>query len=183
MAGNTPENKASGSWSGQVETAWRKYSQELWALFYAQCGNADRAGDAVQEAFVRLQAQEQAGIRDLRAWLLRVGRNWLRDMARRRKVAAGSVETLDYLPEDGDSPIARLQIEELHEQVRCGLDRLREEDRQVLVLRYALSWSSIRIAEALESTPAAVDMRLSRARKRLAVILRELGISLDEQDD
>ena len=66
--------------------------------------------------------------------------------------------------------------EELRVQVRTALLELKDEDREVLVLRYALGWSSNRIAISMDSSPAAVDMRLSRARRRLAVILEEAGV-------
>ncbi|MCA9113941.1 MAG: sigma-70 family RNA polymerase sigma factor [Planctomycetaceae bacterium] len=176
MAGQPPEN-----WSEQVEAAWHQYGRELWAMFYAQCSDAERAGDAVQEAFARLQAQDGVEIREPRAWLLRVGRNWLRDVARRERVAASSSDGLDFLAGVTDSPEAVLEDAELQGQVRQGLDQLRVDDRQVLVLRYALNWSSIRIAEALETSPAAVDMRLSRARNRLAEALRQLGVNVEQE--
>jgi RNA polymerase sigma-70 factor (ECF subfamily) len=57
---------------------------------------------------------------------------------------------------------------------------MREDDRQALVLRYALNWSSARMAEVLGVSAAAVDMRLSRARRRLAELLREDGFPVPE---
>lgn len=163
-------------WSLEIEAVYREQGRELWALFYAQCNNPDWAYDALQESFVRLQEQDGERIREPRAWLLRVGRNWLRDVARRQRVAAKPSEGLDNLPrEDAEEPRHDLEREERFEQVREGLDQLKEPDREVLVLRYALGWSSVRIAEVLESTASAIDMRLSRARKRLAKYLDSTG--------
>ena len=85
---------------------------------------------------------------------------------------------LDGLAAGHGDPAARLEAEEAKDHVRAVLARLRDDDRQALVLRYALDWPSARIAEALDSTPAAVDMRLSRARKRLAELLRQDGFPL-----
>jgi RNA polymerase sigma factor CnrH len=174
--GRTPESEA---WTVEIEAVYRRDGRELWALFYAQCNDPDRAYDAVQEAFARLQEQNGEIIRDARAWLVRVGRNWLRDVARRQRVAAKSSDGLDLLPHvetDGrDDPRRQLEHGELLAQVREGLAHLKEEDREVLVLRYALGWSSSRIAKVLESSASAVDMRLSRARKRLAKYLESIG--------
>ena len=61
--------------------------------------------------------------------------------------------------------------------VREKLSELKAEDREVLVLRYAMGWSSIRIGESLQTSAAAVDMRLSRARRRLAAVLEDAGVS------
>jgi RNA polymerase sigma-70 factor (ECF subfamily) len=142
-----------------------------------QCCDAEAARDALQEAIVRLCEHTGSQIADPRAWLLTVGRNWLRDVARRRKVAAQSSDILDTLPgpqRDAESIVAFGEIKSL---VRIGLAELRPDDREVLVLRYALGWSSERVATAVESTSTAVDMRLSRARRRLATILERLGVT------
>lgn len=167
------------AWTAEIEAVYRSDGRELWALFYAQCNDPDRAYDAVQEAFTRLQEQNGETIRDARAWLVRVGRNWLRDVARRQRIAAKPTDGLDSLPfverNGRDDPRRQLEHEELLEQVREGLAHLKEPDREVLVLRYALGWSSQRIAKVLESSPSAVDMRLSRARKRLARYLESIG--------
>ncbi|HUG91604.1 MAG TPA: sigma-70 family RNA polymerase sigma factor [Planctomycetaceae bacterium] len=158
-------------WSAQIEQIYRSQGRELWALLYAQCNDADRAQDALQEAFARLHEQNGAPIRDLRAWLLRVGRNWLRDVARRQRVAARPVGFLEETVGPDADPADIAEQNETRQRVREALAKLKIEDREVLVLRYGLSWSSQRIAEVLESTAAAIDMRLSRARRRLAEIL------------
>lgn len=167
------------SWSATVEAVYRSQSRELWALLYAQCNDADLAYDALQEAFARLQSYSGPALRDIRSWLLRVGRNWLRDVARHRKVAATSVDYLDETAGNADSPPTIMAQRELQDQVRAALDQLRANDREVLVLRYALGWPSNRIAEVLELTTIAVDMRLSRARKRLADLLQKAGVDYD----
>ena len=166
-------------WSATVEAVYRSHCRELWALFYAQCNDADLAYDALQEAFARLQGYTGPPLRDKRAWLVRVGRNWLRDVARHRRVAAVPVDYLDQTLGSDASPQAIAAQHELQEQVRAALDCLRPDDREVLVLRYALGWASQRISEVLEISTTAVDMRLSRARKRLADVLQQAGVEYD----
>jgi RNA polymerase sigma-70 factor (ECF subfamily) len=167
---------SAGAWSATIEAVYRSQAREIWALFYAHCSDPERAQDALQEAFARLHEQDGRTIRDVRAWLLRVGRNWLRDVARREKVRARAVDFLDATPAPGDDPLAAVSTEEQRTVVRAALGRLRAEDREVLVLRYAMNWPSQRIAETLDITPAAVDMRLSRARKRLGALLEQSGV-------
>ena len=164
-------------WSARVETVYRSQARELWALFYAQCCDADRAYDALQEAFLRLQQQNGKPIRDERAWLLHVGRNWLRDVARRQKVAARPSERLDGMPGSDSDPAVIAAGEETQALVREALATLKADDRDVLVLRYSLGWSSQQIAASLHSTATAIDMRLSRARRRLAEKLEQSGVS------
>jgi RNA polymerase sigma-70 factor (ECF subfamily) len=100
-----------------------------------------------------------------------VGRNWLRDVARRQKIAARPVDFLDEVVTTAADPAAAAEQQETRQRVRDALAQLKVEDREVLVLRYGLSWSSQQIAQALESTAPAIDMRLSRARRRLAELL------------
>jgi len=172
-------DEQAATWSSTVEAVYRSQSRELWAMFYAQCNNADLAYDALQESFARLQAYTGPELKDIRAWLIKVGRNWLRDVARHRKVAARSVDFLDETQGGAQEPGTVAAQSELNEQVRAGLDQLRSSDREILVLRYALGWPSQRIGRALELSTTAVDMRLSRARRRLAEILQQAGVDYD----
>ncbi len=135
--------------------------------------------DAVHEAFLRLQQQTGEPIRDERAWLLQVGRNWLRDQSRRKVNSVIKSTVLDINPGPGAEPIVGLLEDEQQTQVRTALQQLKEPDREVLILRYALNWPSQRIGETLNISAAAVDMRLTRARQRLAAELEQLGYHHD----
>ena len=174
-------NSRSPDWPQEIESIYRSQGRELWALFYAQCGDAESAYDALQESFTRLQEQNGEPILNHRAWLLRVGRNWLRDVARRQRIAAKPTEHLESIADETSEPAEDLVRDELHDRVREAMDLLKESDREVLVLRYSLNWSSQRIAEVLTSSPSAIDMRLSRARKRLGEILEKAGIRNERQ--
>ncbi|QDT63019.1 RNA polymerase sigma factor [Calycomorphotria hydatis] len=163
--------------SADVDATYRAHAREVWAMLYADCCDRDAAAEAVQEAFTRMQSRDMTDVRDVRAWLVRVGMNWLRDAARRRRYSAKASDQLDHEFVERPSPIEQMEREEEREQIRTALEKLRVPDRQVLVMRYALDWSSKRIAETLETTVTAVDMRISRARQRLADFLSEDDIS------
>jgi len=169
-------NKQTHEWSAEIEAVYLREGREIWALLYAQCSDSDRAYDALQEAFVRLQNQEVNSIRNIRAWVLTVAQNWLRDFARRQNHAARPADFLDNIVGQNSDPIDDLDNKERNSQIRQSLRQLRAEDREVLVLRYALGWSSKRMSIALNSSTSAIDMRLSRARKRLCEELEKIGI-------
>jgi RNA polymerase sigma factor CnrH len=170
-----PIDEPSGR-SAKIESLYNSLGRELWAMFYAYCCDRERAYDALQEAFVKLQEQNGTPIRDERAWLLHVGRNWLRDVARRKGNSARSAEHLDELAVSPKHVGEELEAQELNQQVRTALSTLRSDDREVLVLRYGLGWSSHRISEVLGVTSSAIDMRLSRARRRLGELLEQSGV-------
>jgi RNA polymerase sigma factor (sigma-70 family) len=163
----------------QIEAFYRNHSRELWALFYSMCNDPERAYDAVQESFAKLYDYRGQPVRDLKAWLLRVGQNWLRDAARRK---SNSVHLLPGLDDHSSSTLTAdelLQLKERQQQIRQALQMLNEDDRRVLVMKYSMDWSSAQMATVMDSTAAAVDMRLSRARRRLAEILTEQGFTND----
>lgn len=158
-----------------IEAFYREHSRELWALFYSQCSDPDRAYDAVQEAFLRFFDYHGDPIRDPRAWLLRVGQNWLRDVARKKSNSCRLLPAMDEMAGSPVSPESVMVGFEQQTEVRSALSEMNEDDRKVLVMKYALDWSTAKIATAMGSNAAAIDMRLSRARRRLAEILVERG--------
>lgn len=158
----------------ELDAIYRSLGRELWASFYAFCGDAERASDAVQEAFLRLQQQDMSGIRDPRSWLQHVGRNWLRDVARKAQKAALSDGGLLECPDSKESAATSSARTETLETVRSAMEKLCELDRLALSLRYGMKWPAARIAETLETTPQAIDMRLCRARSRLRDVLLDM---------
>jgi RNA polymerase sigma factor (sigma-70 family) len=160
----------------EVEALYQAHGRVLWARLYAQCCDRELAREALHEAFVRLYGTGATEIENLPAWLLAVARNWLRDAARQNGRLARTPFPLDALTGAAAEPAEIMGARELRGQVRDALARLREADREILVLRYALDWPSQRIADELGSNAAAVDMRLSRARQRLAQALDRLGV-------
>ncbi|HSZ54383.1 MAG TPA: sigma-70 family RNA polymerase sigma factor, partial [Tepidisphaeraceae bacterium] len=71
-------------------------------------------------------------------------------------------------------PLEELGRKERHAKIAAAVAALDETSRPVVVLRYYEGLASKEIAELLEMTPAAVDMRLSRARKQLRTLLNDL---------
>ncbi len=165
--------------AAQLQQLYTQYARELWAIFYSICGDPERAQDAVQESFLKLQGYQGEQIRDARAWLLRVGQNWLRDQARRRVNSCVLLPGLDDQARQQMSADELLALGERQSQIRAALAELSEEDRKVLVMKYSMDWSSAQMGQVLDCTAAAVDMRLSRARRRLAGILEQRGIGND----
>ncbi len=165
--------------SPQLADCYRQHSRNLWATFYGLCSDPERAWEAVQESFLKLQTQAGGSIRNERAWLAHVGRNWLRDFARKRQHAEQSAETLDEVATTTLDPVGSVVRDDLRERVSTALNSLRNDDREILLLRYALGWSSARMSQVLGIQVAAIDMRLTRARQRLAVHLEELGVDAE----
>ncbi len=161
---------------------------------YRMLGSAAEADDAVQETLVRAWRALDGfdGRASLRTWLYRIATNVcldaLADRARReRPVGIGPAGTVhdelverprthwlepipdvQALPADGD-PAERLA---LRQSIRlafvAALQRLPPRQRAALLLAEVLGWPASEIASALETSVAAVNSALQRARATLA---------------
>ena len=99
-------------------------------------------------------------------WLLAVERNLLRNHWRKRRRERAVLEQLGP-PEESSSEVSPVSWQE----IRRALDRLSDEDRELILL---IAWDGLAPAQAaiaLGLTPGAVRTRLHRARGRLAQLL------------
>ena len=179
----TPGPRPAGSQHAEFEALYQRYSREVWALVYARWMNADTALDITQEAFLRLWKQWEAGedVVNPRAWLLRVARNLAEDLAKSafRRNGTRPPQAMEEVHSLEPPPADVLEREETFARVRDELDQIPGADREILTLRYALDYTTEEIAGALGINPAAVHMRLSRARQRLAERLKAQGVGLN----
>jgi RNA polymerase sigma-70 factor (ECF subfamily) len=174
------------------------HRRELTAFCYRMLGSGFDAEDAVQETMVRAwrAGAKFDGRSSLRSWLYRIATNICLDMLRGRKRRAVPMELgpsrapvvaslADRLPEGSwVSPIPdeRLfplgadpaELAEARESVRlafvAALQHLPPRQRAVLILCEVLRWSAAETAELLDTSVAAVNSSLQRARATLAEV-------------
>jgi RNA polymerase sigma-70 factor, ECF subfamily len=174
-----PNPRAAKKRQAEFEALHARHSREVWALAYARWLNADLASDIMQETFLRLWKQWQAGeeILNVRAWLLRVARNLAEDHAKSafRRNGTHPPATMNGVKAHDISPLERLEREETFAHLRAMLNELAPADREILTLRYGLDYNAGEIAAFLQINATAVHMRLSRARQRLAERLTAEG--------
>jgi RNA polymerase sigma-70 factor (ECF subfamily) len=169
-----------GQRRADFEVLYQEHSREVWALAYARWLNADLAQDIMQETFLRLWKQMQAGEKILnpRAWLLRVARNLAEDHAKSafRRNGTQPPQTMNGVKGHEALPLDSMERDETFARLRLLMKELSEPDRQILTLRYALDYNANQIGDMLGINPTAVHMRLSRARQRLAEKLTAEGV-------
>lgn len=153
----------------------RRYEGAALAVAHALLRNPDAAADAVQESMLRAwrRLDDLEDERRFPAWLCGIVRNYCTDILRRRPVlpldeAAVQMPGREGAPDDG------LKRREREQRIERALDQLDEVSRAAVVLRYFEDMSSKQIGEMLKLSPAAVDMRLSRARQELRPLLADL---------
>ena len=139
------------------------------AHLFAPDGDAE---DAVQDAFVKAYAalhRFHPGA-PFRPWLLRIvaneARNRRRSAGRRAGLALRSVE--DRRPDDAaPSPESAVLAGERRSTLVNAVNALRDEDREVIAVRFFLDLSEAEAATTLGIPKGTVKSRLSRALGRL----------------
>jgi RNA polymerase sigma-70 factor (ECF subfamily) len=170
-------NRGSEAFAALIE----RFERPALGVAYAILRNPDRAGDAVQEAFLRAW-QELPGLKEeakFGSWLMQSVRHAAIDARRRQKPTVGEFPDLADGNRPGNLPEEQLDAADRTRHVKAALEELDETTRQAVMLRYYEGLGSKEIAELLDISPPAVDMRLSRARG----VLRERLIDLVEEGD
>lgn len=144
------------------------------AVAYAIVRDAASASDVVQEAFLKVW-KKVGDLQDparFQPWLCTTVRNlahdWIRSQPRRATALDEGQQVQAESARDG------VVEAETRGRVALALDGLDELSRTAVVMRYYHGFSSREIGKLLELSPAAVDMRLSRARQTLRSVLSDL---------
>jgi RNA polymerase sigma factor (sigma-70 family) len=157
------------------------YERRALALAYALTSDAHLAGDVVQEAFLR--AWQQLGTLDqpdrFGPWLYTIIRRLAADERRRRRL-----QFVPAVPEScgpaGADPVASAEQDEAADRLAAALETPDQASRSAVVLRHYAGLSSAEIGRILDLSPAAVDMRLSRARECLRkTLIEEFSLDLE----
>ncbi|MGY4099844.1 sigma-70 family RNA polymerase sigma factor [Nocardia sp. R16R-3T] len=145
----------------------------LSAVAYRMLGSASDADDAVQQAWLRLDRADTAGVRNLRNWLTAVVAHICLDMLRARK--ARREDPVGALPADLPA-VAADTMDPEQEAVMADsvglallvvLDTLTPAERLTFVLHDLFDLPYAELASILGRTPAAAAQLAARARRRV----------------
>lgn len=146
-----------------------RYRQRVWSVCYRLLNNESDAHDAAQEVFVKLflQRAKFRGESKYSTWVhgiaVRTCLMQRRSSGRRRKrEGAPTGADLDAQPtgRPTDDPGAKLDLVQM-------LDVLDDEDRALVLLKYAEGYDYEELAEIFELSVSACKMRVSRAREKI----------------
>lgn len=155
------------------EILYRRYARPVLALAQRRLGDAGRAEDALQEAFVSVW-RSASTYRPERgaatAWLYAVARNAIADRGRRRQEPPA--EPFDQ-PSSEAGPDEQAEREWLRWRVHAALEKLAHSERELIVLAYWGGLSQSEIAKRLDIPLGTVKTRTRTALSRLATLLDE----------
>lgn len=179
-ADNTRESLAQRFASGEAsafDDVVAEYAPRLGRLAHrllGWSGQGDDVEDIVQETFVAALKRQRhfRGDASLWTWLSAIAVNQCRTRLRRRKSWR---RWIGFQRERHDNSPAPVVQDETTHRVREAVGQLKQDDREVIVLFYLEDQSIRQIAEMLGKTGNAVEVRLHRARQRLAVLLKDFA--------
>nr|WP_083466391.1 sigma-70 family RNA polymerase sigma factor [Kibdelosporangium sp. MJ126-NF4] len=164
------------------------YRRELLAHCYRMLGSVHDAEDLVQETYLRAwKSYDKFENRSsLRTWLYRIATNvclTALDGRERRPLPAGlgnpdsdpsdplneqnEVPWLEPFPDSDDPASIVASKESIRLALIAALQHLPPRQRAVLILRDVLKWRAAEVADALDTSTAAVNSVLQRARAQL----------------
>lgn len=150
-----------------VQELFEKYRNNLYAVAFNVCKNAEDAEDVIQDTFIQYHQlqKEYDNEQHIRAWLIRVAvnkaKNMNRSFWRRNKMPLEDyMETLAF-----ETP----ESENLFEAVM----QLPEKYRIAIHLFYYEDYSVREIADILKISESNAKIRLSRGRRLLKTALQE----------
>jgi RNA polymerase sigma-70 factor (ECF subfamily) len=187
------------------------FRRELTGYCYRMLGSGFEAEDAVQETMLRAWRGWESfeGRASVRSWLYRIATNVCIDMGRQGQRRARPMEMGPPSPPDESRlgpmlpeatwitpiPDGRLEpasddpaeVAVQRESVRLAfvtaLQHLPARQRAVLILCEVLRWQAAEVAELLDTTVAAVNSALQRARATLSGVPADPGLAdLDQPD-
>lgn len=151
-----------------------RFRDRVWRVCWRLMGSQHDAEDAAQEVFVRLffDRAKFAGRSRYSTWLhgvaIRTCLTLRRSRSRRRKretteVGEGPPPTETHAAAGPDPATAVAAAQDL-ERLLATLD---EEDRALILMKFAEGHDYDALAEMFDSTPGALRMRVSRIREKL----------------
>ncbi len=166
-------------------TLYERYHNPIVALAYARLGDKHAAEDAAQEVFA-IACRDLRSLRDrakFGAWLGGICRNVCRQLLRVKSQAAPPPCSPGAA--GADHPRGRgchMEQQEQWDALRRAVWQLPTEERELVVMRYFDGFSQARISQVLDLTPAAVNGRLTRAKRKIAELLEHRGFGSDSWD-
>jgi RNA polymerase sigma-70 factor (ECF subfamily) len=189
------------------------YRRELTGYCYRMLGSAFDAADAVQETFLNALrfADNFEGRSSVRSWLYRIATNVCMDMHRGAQRRARPMELgpsappneehlggwlpeatwvtpigdSQVLPDNADPAELAVARESIRLAFVTALQHLPAKQRAALILCEVLRWQAAEVAELLDTSVAAVNSALQRARATIAALpgdTRPLDVSTDNAE-
>lgn len=151
---------------------YNRYKTQVYGFCVKMLGDKTLAQDVLQETFLRVYENRERLIKtsSFKSWVFTIARNQCLNQLRRskRQVSLEDDAHGDPAPPVPQGQVAHLEKSEQVQLVNYFLDQLKDDYREVIILREYQNLSYAEIAAVTRSTLSAVKSRLFKARRKLA---------------
>jgi RNA polymerase sigma-70 factor (ECF subfamily) len=176
-AASEPSREAKARLDDAFTDLYRSHLRDVYSYSYYRVGNHHDAEDLTEQTFLQAyrhfeRAQRESQGRPLRPWLIRIAHNlaanYYRDRSRRPQT---TIEDAGALPELHTTEDLVQDREDL-KQILEGVQRLPDDRREALIMRFALGMDNREIARALGRTDGATKVLIHRAIRQLEELVQ-----------
>lgn len=191
MSTDDASHRASWSDPARFEAVFDQHHGDVWS-FIARCAGRQVADDLAGQVFVvafERRASFDPALGEVRGWLFGIARNLVRTRrrsdGRRIRAFARMANQRHQQPDESQHIVDADELRVEQRLVLAALQRLSEDDRELLVLAVWEGLSYTQIAAVIGVPIGTVRSRLSRARKRLRELVERSGEEhgMTEQQD
>lgn len=155
--------------------AFNELRDELVSTLMFILGNAEDAQDAAQEAFLKCWRTQDSlrEVNNLRAWIFRVALNTAKDYQRSawHRRARPLMGEAAMLMDSNHAPAGLLEHKESLERLRVAIHGLRQEEKEIFLLRQNGELTYEQIAELRNSPVGTVKTQMRSALQKLRKVL------------
>jgi RNA polymerase sigma-70 factor (ECF subfamily) len=166
---------------------YTQHAQTIYRLGWSMLGEGQAAEDLVQETFLRAYKARQRfdpSRASFGTWLYQIALNYCRSYRRRKQFLPipwfGTAAAPLNQPDPGPDPETHLLRSEYQRTLWEAVQRLSPRLREVITLHYYLDLPAVEIAALLNCPEGTIYSRLHNARRRLAEILAQKGLTATE---
>ena len=168
---------------GDFSELYRTHLRDVYSCSYYRTGNHHDAEDLTEQTFLQAyrhfeRAQRESNGRPLRPWLIRIAHNlaanFYRDRSRKPQTAIEDAAVISA-PHDTE---ALVEGREELTAILDGVQKLPDDRREALIMRFALGMDNREIARAMGRSDGATKVLIHRAIRQLEEIVK----TSDEED-
>lgn len=180
------KQKSKAQLDAEFSELYRAHLRDVYSYAYYRVGNHHDAEDLTEQTFLQAyrhfeRAQLESNGRPLRPWLIRIAHNLAANLYRDRSRRPSS--PIDDSPELAAAHTTEDLVEGREQLGRVleGVQRLPEDRREALIMRFALGMDNREIARAMGRSDGATKVLIHRAIKQLEELVGESSSELQDE--
>jgi len=175
--------KTKAQLDAEFSELYRSHLRDVYSYAYYRVGNHHDAEDLTEQTFLQAyrhfeRAQRESNGRPLRPWLIRIAHNlaanFYRDRSRKPQTTIEDAAVISA-PHDTE---ALVEGREELTAILDGVQKLPDDRREALIMRFALGMDNREIARAMGRSDGATKVLIHRAIRQLEGIVKT-----SEEDD